>query len=190
MTELEAIKILEQQIKDLFLDCSTYVVKNHSKLNQPILIVFCRMSANKIKIFDAINGIDPIGEIVYTLHKHRAFISSYEVLSEYQQKGLGKLLFTLALAHADYNGITSIYGHATPINEVNGIDSQDENAYEEIQNILYTIYEKLGCEFDFYGDNNTFSQTWMSGEKFKKIPKEFQKLIKEYEFIKNKEHRI
>ena len=190
MTEVEAIRILESRIKGFAEHVETFVIENYEKLNQPILIVFFKRAANKIKIFDAVNGIDAIAEITYTQHKHKVFISSYEVISEYQQNGLGKLLFNLALAHSDYNGITSVYGHATPINEVKGISSTDKDSYDKIQQVLYKIYEKLGCEFDFYGENNTFSQEWKSGDKFKKIPKEFQKLITEFERLEVKNHTV
>lgn len=181
MIESNAVNILEKEIKERLIDSVTYVIKSYPKLNESILIVFFKNSANKIKLFCEGSWMDPIAEITYTQHKGRVFISSYEVLEEYQQKGLGRLLFNLALAHADYNGITSLYGHATPINSVQGINNEEEGAYEKIQEVLYKIYEKLGCKFDFYGDNNTFSQEWKNGDRFNNLPVEFQSLIEEFE---------
>ena len=183
--ELELIRNLASKIEKLSGGMTTYIIENYSKLNQPILIAFSDGAANKIFIYNTQNGSDAIGRIRYTNRTDKVYISSFEVERKYQQRGLGKLLFNLALAHADYIGVTKAYGHATPINEVLGINSANEDSFEQILQVLFVVYEKLGCKFDFHGENNTFTQLWKSGERFNKLPQDIQNTIKIFEERKN-----
>ena len=79
LTEIEQIKKLERIIQRLSNGATTCIIENYSQLNKPILIAFSQGALNKIRLFDAHNGSDFIGEITYSRHKDNVFISFFEV---------------------------------------------------------------------------------------------------------------
>lgn len=145
-------------------DQTSVIFKNH-KLNQHFLIMSIKGSQNKITILDPENDFCDIATILYTACGNKAYISSFEVNENYQQNGFGKLLFEIALTHADILGIKLAYGDVDPINTIKGISNVEGYTFEDEYNALITIYQKLNCKYD--QNTNRFYQKWNTGEKIK-----------------------
>ena len=187
MSDIEKLEQLKQAILKINNTVNAYIIFN-KKLNKHLLLAAISKKSSKISLFDASFGITSIGTLKYTVKNDNVFISSFEVNKHFQRKDLGKTMFNLALAHGDLLGATSAYGHAMPIDDIQGVPNT-ENYYEATQRVLYKIYEKLGCEFDFYGDNNTFTINWRSGDRFENLPDEL-KIIAENLTSKEKENSL
>ncbi len=145
-------------------DQTSVIFKNH-KLNQHFVLMSIKGSHNKIMILNPEDDFCDIATILYTARGNKTFISSFEVNEDYQQNGLGRLLFDIALTHADILGITNVYGDADPINNIKGVSNQEGITFEDEQQAIIKIYQKLGCTFE--PESHRFYQEWKSGEKIK-----------------------
>lgn len=177
MSEVEELEKLQDIIGKINNSVRTYIIFNR-KLNKPFLLAAVTKKSSKISLFAAGFGVSSVATLKYTIKPDRIFISSFEVNKQFQRNGLGKTIFNLALAHGDLEGATNAYGHAMPIDDIKGVPNT-ENYYEATQRVLYKIYEKLGCEFDFYGDNNTFTINWQSGDRFENLQDEFKEIAED-----------
>ena len=145
-------------------DQTSVLFKNH-KLNKYFLLMSIKGSHDKLMIFDPEDDMFNIATLLYTARGNKAYISSFEVHEEYQQNGFGRLMFEIALTHADILGITHVYGDVDPINNIKGVSGIEGVTFQDEQNALIKIYQKLGCSFD--QNTERFYQKWKSGEKIK-----------------------
>lgn len=142
----------------------TAILFKNSKLNQNFIIMSVKGSHNKIMILNPIDNMNDIATILYTARGHKTFISSFEVNENYQQCGLGRLLFDIALTHSDILGITTVYGDADPINNIKGVSRKPGVSFDDERTAIKNIYQKLGCRIE---NDDRFYQDWKEGEKIK-----------------------
>ncbi len=152
-----------EHLESVLPDQTTIVFKNH-KLNQTFVLMAIKGSHNKIMILDPSDDMSDIATLLYTARGHKTFISSFEVNENYQQCGLGRLLFEIALTHSDILGITTVYGDADPINNIKGVSGEPGISFEDERTAIKTIYQKLGCKIK---NDDRFYQDWKKGEKIK-----------------------
>lgn len=153
-----------ERLESVSPDQTSVLFKNH-KLNQHFLIMSIKGSHNKIMILNPEDDFCDIATLLYTARGNKAYVSSIEVNEDYQQNGFGRLLFEIALTHADILGITLVYGDVDPINNIKGVSNIEGKTFEDEQNALIKIYQKLGCTYN--ETTNRFHQKWKSGEKIK-----------------------
>ena len=73
-------------------------------LNKELLCVFLPGSSNSILLYDENCGLNNVGEIRYVIRDGKCFVSTFETDKNFQQMGIGRFMFNLALAHADAVG--------------------------------------------------------------------------------------
>ena len=140
----------------------------NSKLKKKFLLTARKSASGKhiLTIYDPDADMFKVGEILYTIHKNnKVFLVAVEIDANYQQSGLGRLLFDIASTHGDIFDATKIYGEAAPINNIRGVTETKEDPYRDEVQALHTIYQKLGCIFE--PKSHLFSHRWKSGEKIK-----------------------
>ena len=137
----------------------------NKKLDKQFVLIAVNGIHQRIAIFDALAEMKKVATILYSNRGNKTFVSSFEVNENYQQNGLGRLLFEIALTHADILDITMLYGDAEPINNIKGISNNENSTFEEEQQAIISIYKKLGCTVNPI--DNRFVQKWKSGEKIK-----------------------
>ena len=87
-------------------------------------------------------------------------LGSAGLLSEFQQNGIGRLLFEIAIAHGNKMGANSLYGYASPTSSIKGVSNNEGTSYDKEQMALIDIYSHLGCEFIKNDDYFKFVKTW------------------------------
>lgn len=176
----ELIKTIKQYVPDAICEKITLAY-----FKDPLLLVAIKGTKQKISIYSSINSVHEIANISYTNNKRVMHLSSFEVEEEHQQKGIGRFLFELATAHVDITGAFYLYGQANPTNNIKGISDSGGDTFKREQKALVRIYERLGCIFK---DDNNFEQSWINGDKIKKIDKQTleiaQKIASQDEFCK------
>ena len=137
----------------------------HNNFDRPFLLIAIKGSHQKLLIYDELFNMTKVGEILYAIRGHKVYISSFEVNEDYQQNGIGRLLFNLAATHGDIENATFIYGDADPINNIKGVSGQEGVTFEDEQQAIFKIYQKLGCTVN--PETHGFYQVWKLGEKTK-----------------------
>lgn len=155
----ELIKTIKQYMPSAICECVN--LKNFDK---PLLVVAIKGSKHKIMIYDSPDIAKEIAEISYSNNKKDMFLSTFEVNEQYQQKGLGRFLFNLAVAHVDSTGTSRLYGQANPTNNIKGVSNVEGKTFNHEKQAIIEVYKKLGCHVGFDGN---FEQTWKPGEKIK-----------------------
>ena len=143
----------------------TAILFKNQKLDKQLVLIAVNGIHQRIAIFDALAEMKEVATIIYSNRRNKTFISSFEVDENYQQNGIGRLLFEIALTHADILDITMLYGDAEPINNIKDVSNIEGKTFEDEQNTLIKIYQKLGCTINPI--DNRFVQKWKSGEKIK-----------------------
>ena len=143
------------------------------KLNEPIIVAIKNDSRGKIMIFSEKYGMDCIASISYAINNVGVYVSTFVVIEEMQQKGIGRLMWDLAMAHGDSLGKTCIYGEANPTDPIYGVSGEEGVNFKQEQEKIREIYGKLGCKLD--GKN--FIRTWRQGEILKSSNKDVISLI-------------
>ena len=152
-------------------DFATMMVEN-KKLGKNLLVAMKKQPKGKIMLFDATRGFDEVATILYNINAKGVYVSEFMVNVEYQQCGLGKYIFCLAMAHGDARGKTQVYGEANPTDPIKGV-SENGN-YETEARTICEIYKKLGCIIE---DGDKFKQEWKQGEILNMLGEEERKLI-------------
>ena len=168
-------KSIEQSIRKYIPDAVIDLV-NVEKLKKELLFVSTKPNIYSLKVFDEFSGLDQVAEIRYSINGSSVYISSFVVNEEYQQKGIGKMLFEYALAHGDCMGASRIYGTASPTDPFKGVSSKDDSEYTYDKEVitLKAIYKKLGCRFI---DNENFMYTWEQNKKMDKVNPKIKNMI-------------
>ena len=103
------INIFIDQIESVSPDQTAVIFKNQN-LQRQFMLVAVKGIHNKIMLFDELNDMFEVATILYSVHGKKIYLSSFEVDENYQQNGLGRLLFETAATHGDILGATEIYG--------------------------------------------------------------------------------
>lgn len=171
MTYIDNFDYILKSIKK-FTNNFTYFIFKHKNLNENFLCVYLPGTANSLLIYENEHTINEIAEIRYSLNGEGCFVSQFECNSKFQKQGFGKLLFNMALSHADAKGITNTFGYITPTNEISGISELHKDKNIEELAALKQVYSKMGCSIisnnEFPGDTK-FEQSWQTGEKYKNL---------------------
>jgi len=151
-------------------------VKKVDKMGKNLLFAAFRKNIWIVRVYDESKGLDEIAEIRYNFNENSIYISSFNVSEEYQQNGIGRMIFEYALAHGDAMGANRVYGTASPTDPFKGISSKDESEYTYDKEVeaLKTIYKKFGCRFI---DDENFVKVWEPKSQIAKIDLEFKKMI-------------
>lgn len=169
------------------------------KLKKELLCVYLYGGAHtSILLYDDKHGIREVGEICYRANANSIFVSKFETNYDFQQCGLGRFMFNLAMAHGDSLGATTLYGYASPTDAIKGVSDKKGVTYNDEKLNLVKIYKGLGCvvspdptESEYVASDETnkslslkdivtrkktidqtvkFEQTWNSGEKLNALP--------------------
>ena len=153
-------------------------------LNKELLCVFLPGSSNSILLYDENCGLNNVGEIRYVIRDGKCFVSTFETDKNFQQMGIGRFMFNMALAHADAVGAKTAYGYPNPTNEIMGVSSGEEDMFEKEKQTLLKIYEKLGCKVENISINENavmekkFEICWNHGERYGALSKKQQQFVK------------
>lgn len=168
-------------LKDEILNLSDSVfvqIVHSSTLDKDFLLTYTSGTHEKIMLFDGKRGFNQIALIYYAIKGTKIKITDFEVDIEYQNKGIGRFLFNLALALSDLQGKVFAYGDANPINEIKGIESvKNVDSYTQHIVKLFEIYQSLGCSFNQKEDINRFETSWKHGEKFNSLNETQQEIV-------------
>lgn len=164
-------KLIKEEISIYNENFASEIIYNR-KLNKNFLLVFISGSINKLVVYDEEHGTNEIARILYVIRGKNLVVSELEVQEEFQQNGIAKLLFNIALAQADLQGATFAYGQVDPINNIKGIDADNQR---ELKEKLIEIYTKLGC---FYNkENNCFEICLKENENISGLDSEIKKFV-------------
>ena len=144
----------------------------NQKLNKELLVCFTTSSKSSIMVFDENSNINEIAKISYAIRGNNVVVSSIEVNSDYQQNGIAKMLFNIALAHADFQLANNAFGDVDPINDIRGIDKDN---FEKHKETLIEIYKKLGCSY--CEETNRFNISWEHGERIELLTEQEQQVF-------------
>ena len=143
----------------------TAIEFQNKNFDKPFLLMAIKGSHHKLLIYDETLDMTQIAEILYAIRGHKVYISSFEVNEDYQQNGIGRLLFNIAATHGDIENATFIYGDADPINNIKGVSDKEGVTFEDEQQTIFKIYQKLGCIVN--PETHGFYQVWKYGDKLK-----------------------
>ena len=148
---------------------------HHKKLDKPLLISMRKGPKGQIFIFDKDNGDNEIACIQYTVNPRGVYVSKFVTNEEYQQNGLGRLIFSLAMAHGDALGVQEIYGPIDPTDPIKGVSSEEEDSFDKEKQTLEKIYSSLGCKVE----DGKFSRIWKEKEILNNSSEEIKTFIEE-----------
>lgn len=123
----------------------TAIEFQNKNFDRSFLLMAIKGFRYRLLIFDETSDMTQIAELLYSVRGNKIYISSFEVNENYQQNGLGRMLFEIAMTHGDILGATRIYGDADPINNIKGVSDNENATFEDEQQAIFTIYQKLGC---------------------------------------------
>jgi len=164
-------KSIKEEISRYNANFASEIIYNR-KLNKNFLLVFISGSKNKLVVYDEEHGTNEIARILYVISGKNLVVSELEVQEEFQQNGIAKLLFNIALAQADLQGATFAYGQIDPINNIKGVEPDNQVALKEK---LIEIYAKLGCIYN--KENNNFEMTWNENEKLSGLDRQIKSFV-------------
>ena len=145
----------------------------NSKLNKTLLIAVKKGSKSNVLVFEEENGLNEIGSATFTINGRGVYLSKFVVNENFQQNGIGRLMFNLAMACGDKMGRTCIYGEANPTDPIKGVSNQENNTFLKEQEKIRELYECLGCQLN--GEN--FVRNWQSGKILKQSDKQVISLV-------------
>lgn len=124
----------------------------------------------------------PVSRIDYHFNYQGLHISHFKTSAEYQNQGLGRKVYNLAMAHADSVGITYSHGYILPTGEIKAFSNKQ--AYSELErlNFLKDVYKNLdNVVIPLINDvfEYEFESTWKHNERVSMLP------LEEKEFIHN-----
>lgn len=151
--------------------------------NKPLLVAMKKSTHGKILIFCDGYGLDQIALASYNINNKGVYLSQFVVNEEFQQKGIGRFMFELAMAHGDYCGVNCVYGVANPTDAIADVSNKKDVTFDKEKQIIKEIYLKLGCTLN--GEN--FIRTWKQGEIIKESNKIIISLIDQ---LKENEHEM
>ncbi len=159
MERNEELEKTKKYISYFLKDLITLEIYN-DKLRKPLLFVYLRKARHELQVYEADHGIQEIAKLGYSIQDRNMYISDFLVEEEFQQNGIGGLLFKIAIAHGNKMGANSLYGYASPTSSIKGVSNNEGTSYDKEQMALIDIYSHLGCEFIKNDDYFKFVKTW------------------------------
>ena len=145
----------------------------NNKLNKMLLVAVKPLDSSKIMVFCEDYGQLPVAEMSYTVNNQGVYLSHFVVIPKFQQYGIGRLMWNIALTHGDKLNKTCIYGMVGPTDDIRGVSDAPNTSFKIEQDALKNIYVKLGCQID---DDNFFKR-WKPGEILKNTNKPIVDLV-------------
>ena len=139
-------------------DFATIEVLN-KKLQKNLIVAMKKQPRGKIMVFDNARGFFEVATILYNINSRGVYLSEFMVNEDYQQCGVGRMIFNLAMAHGDKCGKILIYGVADPTDPIK--DVSEKGDYNLEVKTIRDIYKKLGCTIE---NENEFKRVWNEGE--------------------------
>ena len=143
--------------------------------------VYIEGTASTIRLYDEEHELKEVAEIRYNIKSNSCYIINFRTIPELQQKGLGRFIFNLALAHADELERISAYGFIAPTDPIAGVSDVKVNCYTEEYAALINIYTQLGNKVNGKEvlDNLIFESKWKQGERMDMLSPHLQTFIKQ-----------
>lgn len=172
-----------QKLKNIVPDA---VIKQVSikKANKNFLCLCLDGHTKTIRLYSAENNLNEVCEIEFKILNSGVFIEKFETDEFYQNAGLGKYLYNLALGYADYVGCKNSFGYIEPINAINGISNREKYCKNEEVEFLKNVYKKLVNEIEVMNiegiDVYKFTDNWQTNEKFEKLDNIQKEVVTEF----------
>jgi len=191
MDKNKNIKSIKADVDNLSTYNVLYTIQN-KKLKKDLLVAYLRQDKHLIYVYDAEKAAKEIARIRYSFGDMGVFIRELFVEEQYQQNGIAKLLLDIAMIHGDSQGLSMLYGFASPTAKIKGVsEGHNDLGSANEQMALTEIYTRMGCTFDAQlndiDDDYKFVKRWKPGVEYYLADKKIKMLVKK---INEKEEEL